>query len=240
MGYANGPKIITDNLVLYADPGNLKSYPGSGTSVYDLTTYQSNFSLENGAQINNGSFIFDGTNDFTTTTPGQVFYQYTTNLTACAWFRRNGTITGGSGGGQSTQNVDNWSTHPATNVWLFHGNPGNTITFYVNAVNDSSYYSRGISTPVLNDNTWYFICGTCSASSTKIYVNGIQTGMTTGINVGSIVNNSNSVVQYGKDPRFASDRFFNGSVGVNYLYNRELSSVEILQNYINSKGRFGL
>lgn len=240
MAVYGGPDIVTNNLVFCIDSFNNKSYPQSGTVISDLSGYNSHMSMINGVIISNGNMVFDGTNDYVTTTAGQAYYQYATNLTACAWFKRNGNIAGGAGGGQSTQNVDNWSTHPATNVWLFHGNSNNTITFYVNAVNGSSYYFRGISTPVVNDNIWYFICGTCSTSSTKIYVNGIQTGTTTGINIGSIVSNSNSVVQYGKDPRYAASRFFNGSVGPCYVYNRELSASEILNNYNATKGRFGL
>jgi hypothetical protein len=243
MGINYSPKIVTDGLVLCLDAANPLSYPGSGNTVYDLSGYGDNATI-NGASYysnNKGYFYFDGVNDYISTTPGEVFYQYDTELTACAWFKRNGTITGGSGGGQSTQNVDNWSTNPATNVWLFHGNNNNTIIFYVNADDNGSYYYRSRTTPVLDDNTWYFICGTCSSSLIKIYVNGTMYGSAaTGINNGNIVNNSNSVVQYGKDPRFATNRFFNGSIGPNYLYNRELTPSEILQNYLATKGRFGL
>jgi hypothetical protein len=241
MSVSVNPDIVTDGLVLCLDAANPESYPGSGTSVYDLSTYNTNATLNNGAVATSNIFTFDGTNDFLTTSPGQAYYQYGTELTACAWFKRNGTIAGGSGGGQSTQDVDNWSTNPATNVWLFHGNTNNTIIFYVNADNNGSYYARSRTTPVLDDNTWYFICGTCSSSLIKIYVNGMMHGSAaTGINSGNIVNNSNSVVQYGKDPRYGSNRFFNGSIGANYLYNRELSISEIQKNYKALKGRYGL
>jgi hypothetical protein len=243
MSYQNGPpKIVTDGLVLMLDPIISKSYPGSGNTIYDLSGRGNNGTIYGATYWSDGrgSFYFDGVNDYISTTPGEVFYQYGTELTACAWFKRNGTITGGSGGGQSTQNVDNWSTDPAGNVWLFHGNTNNTISFYVNANNNGSYYYRGVTSPVLDDNTWYFICGSCNTSNLKIYRNGILTGTTTGINAGIIVNNSNSVVQYGKDPRYATNRFFKGLIGANYLYNRELTATEILHNYNATKYRFGL
>lgn len=236
MSVYGGPDIVTNNLVFCIDSFNNKSYPGSGTVISDLSGYNSHMSMINGVVISNGNTVFDGTNDYITTTAGQTYYQYTTNLTACAWFKRNGNIAGGAGGGQSTADVDNWST---TNVWLFHGNgsPNNSITFYVNG----GSYVRNRDSGFLNDNTWYFICGTCSSSLIKIFVNGIQIGSSaTGMNIGNIVNNSNSVIQYGKDPRFATGRFFNGSVGPCYVYNRELSASEILANYNALKGRFGL
>jgi hypothetical protein len=241
MAIYGGPDIITDGLVLCLDAANSKSYSGSGNTVYDLSIRNTNATLNGGATANSSIFTFDGVNDFISTSPGEVFYQYTTELTVCAWFKRNGTIAGGSGGGQSTQDVDNWSTNPATNVWLFHGNNNNTITFYVNGNNSGTYYSINRSTPVLNDNIWYFICGTCTSSLIKIYLNGLISGTAAnGIINGIIVNNSNSVVQYGKDPRYSTNRFFNGYVGPNYLYNRALSESEILINYNATKGRFGL
>ena len=32
-----GPRIVTDGLVLHLDAGNSKSYPGSGSTWYDLS-----------------------------------------------------------------------------------------------------------------------------------------------------------------------------------------------------------
>jgi hypothetical protein len=37
MSYANGPRIVTDGLVCCLDAANRKSYPGSGTTWYDLS-----------------------------------------------------------------------------------------------------------------------------------------------------------------------------------------------------------
>jgi hypothetical protein len=65
----NGNKfvnIITDGLKLYLDPFNPRSYPGTGTTYYDLSTNQYNFTV-NGPTFNSGSikyFSFDGVNDY--------------------------------------------------------------------------------------------------------------------------------------------------------------------------------
>ena len=37
-----GPNIVTDGLVFYVDAANQKSYPGTGTTVNDLTSNQNN------------------------------------------------------------------------------------------------------------------------------------------------------------------------------------------------------
>ena len=64
MAYRNGPKIVTDGLVLCLDAAIGKSYPGSGTTWYDLSGNGNNVSLINGPVFNTnnkGSFVFDST-----------------------------------------------------------------------------------------------------------------------------------------------------------------------------------
>ncbi len=61
------PSIVKDNLVLYLDAANTKSYPGSGTTWKDISGKGNNQTLTNGPTFdsnNLGSISFDGTNDF--------------------------------------------------------------------------------------------------------------------------------------------------------------------------------
>jgi len=60
MATAYGPKIITDNLLLLLDAGNIKSYPGSGTIWYDLSNNGNNFNIVSGAYNSNGYMDFNG------------------------------------------------------------------------------------------------------------------------------------------------------------------------------------
>jgi len=76
MAYRNGPKIITDGLVLCLDAAISKSYPGSGTTWYDLSGNGINGSLINGTSfvnVNKGVLNFDNTNDYVSLgTPSQI------------------------------------------------------------------------------------------------------------------------------------------------------------------------
>ena len=59
MAFYHNPQIVTDSLILYVDAGNTKSYPGSGTTWYDLTKNGRDFTLVNTPTyetINGGSF----------------------------------------------------------------------------------------------------------------------------------------------------------------------------------------
>lgn len=61
------PNIITDNLILYLDTGNLKGYPGTGTTITDLSGRGNNATLTNSPTFttnSKGYLQFDGTNDY--------------------------------------------------------------------------------------------------------------------------------------------------------------------------------
>lgn len=226
--------IVTNSLVLNMDAGYVPSYPKNGSTWYDISGISSNSTIYNGAvysSANGGTIVFDGVNDYSSTTAGQAFYQYTNQLTVSWWMKRNGTITVGAGGGQSSYNIDNMST----NVWLMHGNTDNTVNFYVN---DSGTW-RTTATGSLLDNTWYNITGTINTSSISVYTNGSLTSTSSGISSG-ITNNSNSIIGWGFDPRFYGLRHFNGSMAYGSVYNRALSASEVTQNFNAMKGRFGL
>jgi len=67
MGTSYNANIVTDSLVLCLDAANPRSYPGSGTTWYDLSGNGHNGTLVNGVGFNSGergSMIFDGTNDY--------------------------------------------------------------------------------------------------------------------------------------------------------------------------------
>ena len=152
-------------------------------------------------------------------------------LTVSWWVKLNGTLSR-PGCGQSTLDVDAMET----NVWLMHGGETNQFTFYVN---DSGSW-RSIDSSVLTVGAWYNLVGTINTTNISIYVNGTSYATGAGISTG-ITNNSNSIMTIGIDPRYLTlSQFFNGSVATKMVYNRSLSSSEILQNYNIQKSRFGL
>ena len=65
MAFAHSPKIVTDGLVLALDAGNTKSYPGSGTTWYDLSGNGNNHTITNSPTFSNGEFTINETQSFT-------------------------------------------------------------------------------------------------------------------------------------------------------------------------------
>ena len=65
MGLRHSPKIVTDGLVLCLDAANVKSYPGSGDTWYDLSGNGYDGTLINGASYDSTDkcIVFDSTNE---------------------------------------------------------------------------------------------------------------------------------------------------------------------------------
>ena len=71
MAFFNSPNIVTTGLVLAWDAANPKSYPGSGTTIYDLSGNGNHGTLNNGVGFSTnykGILTFDGTNDYVKST----------------------------------------------------------------------------------------------------------------------------------------------------------------------------
>ena len=82
MGFYRGPKIVTDGLVLALDAANPKSYPGSGTTWYDLSGNGNHATLYNSPVWNGTYFSFDGTNSYASfTVPTSSVYFPSASLT---------------------------------------------------------------------------------------------------------------------------------------------------------------
>jgi len=92
---------------------------------------------------------------------------------------------------------------------------------------------------------WYNITSTYSSSlnSHVLYVNGNSVTSTTTITNGSPYPYSRPTITIGKNDIYGGNGFdctFNGDIGQTLIYNRALTSAEVLQNYNIFKNRYGL
>ena len=223
--------MVSNGLILYLDAARRESYPKAGTLWADLSGNNNNGTLINGPTFNpanGGSIVFDGTNDYVST---PYFGGLLENYTFSVWFKNTNYDTqdpilvrgrDGSGNGWSVQVSLNSSGKALAAV----------VTTLPSLVQTTA---TGTTTTLLD--VWYHLTGVwISNTSIQIYVNGIlentasATGRTTlrtstdGWVLGSV-----STSLYGS-----------GNVASACIYNRALSSTEILQNYNTLKGRFGL
>ena len=221
-----GPKIVKDGLVLALDAANPKSYPGTGTAWADMSGNGNNGTLTNGPTYNSTNLGF-----FQFVTDDHVVIPNSTALdtqtpTVEVWVKTNAISQNGF-----------WFEKGSVNTQYALFQEGGTIKWRMNigGINNLSTTTATF----MDTSNWYQVVGTYTSGSRKLYINGILVNSDT--QTGTIATNANgmSIGVYGG---------FNGSRGYYYdgnlsscrVYNRELTSSEIQQNFQAIRGRYGL
>lgn len=214
MGYTNGPRVVTAGLVMYVDAANTKSYPGFGSTWYDLSNNQQNITL--GPSV---SFVdsFSGVLNFAKNANGYgrntTINLSNSDYTIMSFVRKN--IVGDFGRTITAQ----------SNNWLL-GHHDNTYGDYY--ADGWVYAGAGTS-----DTVWRMYTGTGAKIADKysLYINSNLIVSESAAGVGGPVGwNLNN--QYGQ--------YSDCQIANLMCYNRVLSTAEVLQNYNALKGRFGL
>lgn len=224
MAVSYNPRMVTDGLIFYVDAANFRSYPGTGTSWYDLSNNRNIGTLTNGptySNANKGNIIFDGTDDWVDFLPKNIYNIGTGNFSVFCWMKCNsksdfGTIFA----------LDNEAT--GQGIMLYTGAGTGILRTWV------GMSVRNGSIDICN-NAWNFI-GICRNSGIVThYINGISDGS---------YNAASSILA---DQNLRLGRFngssgykFNGNLSNVVMYNKALSATEVLQNYNATKGRYRL
>jgi hypothetical protein len=267
MSYANGPRIVTDGLVLHLDAANRKSYPGSGSTWYDLSGNGNNATLSTGpvfSSANNGNFYFGNTSDDyaeVATRNTNLEFQPTSPHSIVTFIKSpssgfNGAI---------IANMYQGNNYPGWDLWFNNISQTNTI---------SSHYIKAWSTNAIkviadynyttNSDKWVMLGltydGSCPANTTNtinsidFYLNGVLITSGKTYQTGDGFDDTSQTIAYDTNQRLRiASRWSSGSkshTGSTYapfsmgnvmVYNnKKLSAQEIQQNYNALKGRYGL
>jgi len=217
--------IVKDGLVLDLDAAKKESYPGSGTTWFDVSGYGYNGTLVNGPTFdsaNVGSVVFDGTNDYLVRTDASL-KNYTT-VTANIWMyvlSSNSWETYFSYNAEEAGLSQGWGVRrqSSNNIFQYWGGTGNTgIKLYQNGTLLSSAVSTYADISATINNTWQMV---------TVVAKGVSTWNTHNrLTLATRSDGLNTATNY--------------KVGSFSLYNRELLAAEITQNYNALKGRYGL
>lgn len=175
------------------------------------------------AYNSNGSFSFDGTNNY-------IRYNNSTSLdtqtpTVEVWVKTNALSQNGF-----------WFEKGAVNTQYSLFQQGGVIQW-------RQYFSSGqgvtnLSTTTatyLNTSNWFQIVGTFVSGSRILYINGVQVNSDT--QAGTISTNSSGITigEYG-----GGGYRYNGNIAIVRIYNRALSAAEVKQNFNALRGRFNI
>jgi hypothetical protein len=219
MAEVHGPKIITDGLILNLDAADANSYPGTGTTWYDVSEngYQATMS-----NMTAGNWVtYNGVKSFETTDTSNQGFRITdfpfpqTGRTYEIWINSKSFSIG-------------WQT------WFDDG--GGERVLFGTSTDSIFVYPSANFTGNLQTGTWYQLAYTMTGglSSTIIgYKNATSVGTGT---YGYAIATSGTLYLLGD----ASSEITSCYCATARVYNRVLSANELLQNYNASKTRFGL
>jgi hypothetical protein len=233
MGHYHNPQISLDGLIFYIDAANSQSYGGSGTIVNNLATGTGG-TLVGGVGFgttNFGYFIFDGINDYVNI-PYPSGLSTGSSITLMLWAKW--VTTGTTTSTIQTLVDNNYQTSPGSIGFVIQDRPDLDKVLEWGA-SPSAGITRCTSTFQVGDGTWRHITGTNDGSISKLYIDGIQSGLA---QTAAGIGNSQPNINIGRWS-FSNIRYLNGNVQGLMIYNRALSDKEVLRNYIATKSRYG-
>ena len=220
MGITYNPKMVTDGLVLCVDAASKRSYPGTGTVWTDLVG-ENDGTLTNGptfSSANGGSIVFDGSDDTVATTLSPSLASYTISM----WVKTSSS--------SSEIYIDSYIS--ANYIRLVVLSTG-VVQF---PFRESGTEIVSVSSTSINDGEWHHITGTRDAGVIgRVYVDGVADGSATDTTAGGAITPGVSL-----DIGRASGNRVSGKIASVQIYNSSLTADEVLQNYLATRGRFGL
>jgi len=224
------PSIVTSNLVLWYDPSNSVSYPGSGSTITNLastslngtisnTTYTSPYLTYNGSssQINiaDNALLEPGAGDWT-----MEAWVYLSNSSGSK------VVLGKFDPGGGAQDVSYSIRIQGAGIFAQIGN-GSTVV-------DTPLYTLPL-------NTWThvtYVWKNVATNSLEAYINGVS--------VNSVSHSFSSILNTSANLYIGSynggeySQYMNGRIGITRLYSAALTSAQVLQNYNANKSIYGL
>jgi hypothetical protein len=228
-------EIVTSNLRLYYDPSNPSSYPGSGTTITDLSGNGRNGTMSN-ITYTSPYFTYNGSSSQISIVDNELLEPGNGDWTMESWvYLSNSTgskvILGKFDPGGLSQDVSYSIRVSGVNIYSQLGSgSGSGATLFVDSI-----------AQVLTLNTWYqivFVFTNITTNTFETFVNGTSIGSVSH-SLSSLLNTSTNLY-IGSYNNGEYSQWMNGRIGITRLYNKSLTSSEVLQNFNADKSKYGL
>lgn len=249
----NSSEVISDNLVFSLEAGNSASLiADSGTVTTGLTWNDLSGGKANaatGAGVNTGGLSGTTCSAPTYTAVNGGALNFSANTTTCyfasgftgkslinnytveAWFKTSATLPSGAGLlGQVTPNT----SAPVSVYIVNYLTSGLIVSFYDNVAGVERYANCPY-VPTIG--AWTHISGTYDGTTLTTYINGSSRCTATASWTPNSTTNSLGFI-IGNGPSGGTSTAFPGSIASVRMYNKSLTSVQILANYNATKARF--
>jgi len=211
--------IVRDGLLMFVDAANINSYPGTGTTWYDISGNGNHMSMINGvgfSKANSGVLQLDGTNDYIQL---QSFNIATTNHTIMGASRYSGPTRGRIFSSFS----NNWLMGHWNNFIKVYHAGGAWVSVYPSSNTGTTEWLMHTVVENYSSDLWTYYCNGTQIASNNSGIEGPN-----GLSFGNWRQGG-----VGSELSTAEISFF-------MVYNRLLTTEEINQNYNALRGRFNL
>lgn len=224
-----GSDIQINNLILCLDAANSKSYPGSGTTWFDVSGQANNLTIYGSPTYNSAGYFTFSNNQVTQYMMLNSFAAPTSEITFSCWFRSNFT-----------------SVNQTPFTYSVAGN--NEMLFYINSSIQLAPHPLGVSVPVNTSNmtnVWVNFAWTriSSTGRSAFYRDGVYIGEYVASTGTSITTNGYLIIGQEADSpggTFDTNQNLDGDFARLDVYNRALLDSEVNQNFNALRGRFGI
>jgi len=228
MGHYHNPQVVTNGLIMAIDASNPRSYPGSGTAIFDLTDKGANGTINGTVPfVGAGSssywnFATAASTKFISSTLSQQYLDCTIVFYPDFALNSNAGLVGLIAASNDTTNTDKsmrFKNANGTGPWQVIASSG---------INADDWGNPG---------TTYYVNGSAVADGASL-VNGWNI-------LGAYRTNQTTFPAsftyfLGTEGYSGAVRDFQGRIAMCLLYNRQLSAAEHAKNYNALKRRFGL
>ena len=224
--------VVTNGLVLYYDPSNSSSYPGTGTTINSLAPTNLTGAMSN-ITYTNPYFSYNGTSSQITVTDNALLEPGSGNWTMEAWVYLSNTGAG-----------------PKTILGKFDpGGLAADVSYSMRISTANAYAQIGDGTGAYVDSISYTLTINTWTQIVYVWTNGATKTLQTYINgasIGSVNHTLNSILNTPSNLYIGSynggeyAQWFDGKIGITRLYNSALTASQVLQNYNTNRGLYGL
>ena len=241
MAFHNNPRIINIGMELCLDANATSSYPGTGSTWYDLSKSPENGTLYNTTFNSDGYFDFGGTahvanwSNFDYDDSGGEF-------TVCAWLNPDTFVSPGGNSYMGILNRTDNSTH-IFSVFINTTSSSNTSGDMASWIFDTGgtirqHHANG--NCILNLNEWNFCVWRWQDTFGYTYDLFNSEGQVTRNASSAYSIKKDSTSQYTIGRWRNSAYYYDGQMGCINFYGTKLTDDEIKQNFNAQKSRFGL
>jgi hypothetical protein len=222
------PSIVTSNLVLWYDPSNSVSYPGSGSTITNLASTSLNGTMSN-ITYTNPYFSYNGSSSQINVADNALLEPGSGDWTMEAWVYLSSSsgskvVLGKFDPGGGSQDVSYSIRISGAGIYAQIGNGSGVV--------DTALYTLPL-------NTWThvtYVWKNVATNSLEAYINGVSVNSVS--HSFSSILNTTANLYIGSYNGGEYSQYMNGRIGITRLYSAALTSAQVLQNYNADKSKY--